>query len=115
MHNSKVWSGSLQQNQFDDRVSSDNSNSPSVQVYILHSLADHFFGTPCIIRLSTLSFWKFVVFFRSLMVASKYGYSVSFSGVGEDPGGTEHLGKCSQIAVFVKSEGKNGRYKLMCV
>ncbi|XP_028394618.1 small RNA 2'-O-methyltransferase-like [Dendronephthya gigantea] len=42
-----------------------------------------------------------------LMVASKYNYSVSFSGVGEDPSGTEHLGKCSQIAVLVKSEGKN--------
>ena len=44
------------------------------------------------------------------MVSSKYGYSVTFTGVGEGPSGTEHLGHCSQIAVFVESDEQNGRY-----
>ncbi|KAI0236512.1 Small RNA 2'-O-methyltransferase [Lamellibrachia satsuma] len=30
----------------------------------------------------------------------KYGYSVEFDGVGEDPGGRRDLGHCSQLAVF---------------
>ena len=44
------------------------------------------------------------------MVTSKYDYSVSFAGVGEGPSETQHLGHCSQIAVFVKcQDSQNGR------
>ncbi|KAJ8921444.1 hypothetical protein NQ315_003062 [Exocentrus adspersus] len=31
-------------------------------------------------------------------------YTVSFSGLGEGPAGTEHLGQCSQMAVFVRND-----------
>ena len=34
------------------------------------------------------------------MQTLKYGYSVEFDGVGEDPGGRRDLGHCSQLAVF---------------
>ena len=33
-------------------------------------------------------------------ICSKYGYTVRYTGVGAGPDGTEHLGMCSQIAVF---------------
>lgn len=34
-------------------------------------------------------------------VISKYpNYDVSFEGIGEGPEGTEHLGCCSQMAIF---------------
>lgn len=42
------------------------------------------------------------------MVSSKYSYSVTFTGVGDGPDGAEHLGHCSQIAVFVKNDKQNG-------
>lgn len=35
-------------------------------------------------------------------MARQYGYTVTYSGVGSGPPGTEHLGHCSQMAVFVK-------------
>ncbi|XP_018565094.1 uncharacterized protein LOC108906313 [Anoplophora glabripennis] len=31
-------------------------------------------------------------------------YTVSFSGIGEGPQGTEHLGQCSQMAVFIRKD-----------
>ena len=46
---------------------------------------------------------------RSLKISSKYGYSVTFAGVGEGPSGTEQLGHCSQIGVFIKSQEQNGK------
>ncbi|XP_028515954.1 small RNA 2'-O-methyltransferase isoform X2 [Exaiptasia diaphana] len=36
--------------------------------------------------------------------ASKYGYNVTFQGIGEGPEGTDHLGCCSQMALFEKKE-----------
>ncbi|XP_052789828.1 small RNA 2'-O-methyltransferase-like isoform X2 [Mya arenaria] len=35
-------------------------------------------------------------------VASRYGYSVDYGGVGLPPEGSEHLGMCSQAATFVR-------------
>lgn len=32
--------------------------------------------------------------------ASKYGYNVTYSGVGDAPQGQEHLGFCTQMAIF---------------
>ncbi|XP_046845507.1 small RNA 2'-O-methyltransferase-like [Xenia sp. Carnegie-2017] len=43
-----------------------------------------------------------------LQECKKYGYTVSFSGVGDGPVGRENLGHCSQIAVFIKKEDENG-------
>lgn len=37
-------------------------------------------------------------------------YSVSFSGVGEGPSGTEHLGLCSQVAVFIRKDLLSNNY-----
>lgn len=45
----------------------------------------------------------------SVDVATKYGYTVSFTGVGDGPPGTEHLGKCSQISTFLKNDEQCGR------
>ncbi|KAK3739376.1 hypothetical protein QZH41_015765 [Actinostola sp. cb2023] len=36
--------------------------------------------------------------------AAKYGYSVTFQGIGDGPIGTEHLGCCSQMALFERLE-----------
>ncbi|XP_031561839.1 small RNA 2'-O-methyltransferase-like [Actinia tenebrosa] len=36
--------------------------------------------------------------------ANKYGYTVSFQGIGNGPIGTEHLGCCSQMALFEKND-----------
>jgi len=33
-------------------------------------------------------------------VASQYHYTVTFDGIAPGPEGTEHLGCCSQVAVF---------------
>ncbi|KAB0800814.1 hypothetical protein PPYR_06553 [Photinus pyralis] len=33
-------------------------------------------------------------------------YSVSFKGIGEGPAGTDHLGCCSQMAIFIKNENE---------
>lgn len=40
----------------------------------------------------------------SVEVAAKFAYTVSFTGVGDGPTGTEHLGRCSQVAIFVKND-----------
>ncbi|KAG5874738.1 hypothetical protein JTB14_011979 [Gonioctena quinquepunctata] len=37
-------------------------------------------------------------------------YTVSFSGIGEGPSGTEHLGGCSQMAVFVRKDLLHNSY-----
>ena len=39
-------------------------------------------------------------FVRSNSLASKYHYTVKFDGIAPGPEGTEHLGCCSQMAVF---------------
>ncbi|XP_001636362.3 small RNA 2'-O-methyltransferase [Nematostella vectensis] len=36
--------------------------------------------------------------------ADKFGYSVTFEGIGSGPSGTEHLGCCSQMALFIKQD-----------
>ncbi|XP_006825373.1 small RNA 2'-O-methyltransferase-like, partial [Saccoglossus kowalevskii] len=36
-------------------------------------------------------------------IADQYNYIVTYSGVGAGPDGTQHLGQCSQMAVFIKS------------
>ena len=58
--------------------------------------------------------WFICGIFRSLKVSCTYGYSVTFTGVGKDPSGSEHLGYCSQIAVFVKNQEQNGRRFSSC-
>ncbi|XP_036348454.2 small RNA 2'-O-methyltransferase-like [Ochotona princeps] len=42
----------------------------------------------------------------ALYVASRYDYSVEFTGVGEPPAGAESVGYCTQIGIFQKNEGK---------
>ncbi len=42
----------------------------------------------------------FFCFFRGDTICSKYDYKVRYTGVGQGPTGTEHLGTCTQIAVF---------------
>ena len=37
---------------------------------------------------------------RSNTQASKYNYTVTFDGIAPGPEGSEHLGCCSQVAVF---------------
>lgn len=41
-----------------------------------------------------------IVFPRSNSLANKYHYTVTFDGIAPGPEGTEHLGCCSQVAVF---------------
>ncbi|WAR31944.1 HENMT-like protein [Mya arenaria] len=48
-------------------------------------------------------------------VASRYGYSVDYGGVGLPPEGSEHLGMCSQAATFVRQREiflENNGFKL---
>ena len=35
-------------------------------------------------------------------MASRFGYSVMYDGVGDPPQGQEHVGHCTQIAKFVR-------------
>lgn len=44
-------------------------------------------------------------YFRCYNITRDYPYTVVFSGVGEPPTGKEHVGHCSQMAVFSKVEG----------
>lgn len=41
---------------------------------------------------------------RANDLSCKYRYKVSYSGVGDPPKEHEHLGHCSQMAVFVRLE-----------
>lgn len=41
-----------------------------------------------------------IIFPRSNSLANKYHYTVTFDGIAPGPEGTEHLGCCSQVAVF---------------
>ena len=43
---------------------------------------------------------------RASNVAKLYHYSVEFTGVGDPPAGAEHVGYCTQIAVFQKNLAK---------
>lgn len=45
------------------------------------------------------------MYFRCHGITRDYPYTVVFSGVGEPPSGREHLGHCSQMAVFSRVEG----------
>ena len=36
------------------------------------------------------------------MCARQYGYSMSLSFIGNGPEGTQHVGGCSQMALFTK-------------
>ena len=45
---------------------------------------------------------------RALDVASRYSYSVEFTGVGEPPTGAEDVGYCTQIGVFRKKAAAAG-------
>lgn len=45
--------------------------------------------------------------------AKVYGYSVSFSGIGEGPEESEALGCCSQMAVFQRDDSQ-GSYRVQC-
>lgn len=46
--------------------------------------------------------------FRALNITTRFPqYSVEFRGVGNAPQGFEHLGHCSQIAVFKKQIEEN--------
>ncbi|XP_022097447.1 small RNA 2'-O-methyltransferase-like isoform X2 [Acanthaster planci] len=48
-------------------------------------------------------------------VASDYGYTVTYEGIGAGPPGTEHLGCCTQMAVFTcKSPPKEGSRQHDC-
>ena len=41
---------------------------------------------------------------RADSISSKYGYEVKYSGVGDPPQEHRHVGHCSQMAVFVRSD-----------
>ncbi|XP_078075169.1 small RNA 2'-O-methyltransferase [Mustelus asterias] len=42
----------------------------------------------------------------SLNIGNKYGYRVEFTGVGKGPPGTEQLGFCTQISIFLRELSK---------
>nr|XP_039262642.1 uncharacterized protein LOC120338766 isoform X1 [Styela clava]XP_039262643.1 uncharacterized protein LOC120338766 isoform X1 [Styela clava] len=45
-------------------------------------------------------------------ISSKYKYSVSYTGIGQGPAGTEVYGCCSQMAVFVKNDICSNRIEI---
>ena len=51
-----------------------------------------------------MSLVMYRLFDRCERVANHYQYTVTFTGVGKGGKGTEHLGQCTQIAVFTKHE-----------
>lgn len=51
--------------------------------------------------------------FRANNIVTRYpDYSVTFSGLGEGPIGSENLGYCSQMALFTRKDLMNEKYTL---
>ena len=51
---------------------------------------------------------------RCSEVCGRYPYSVEFSGIGEPPAGMEHVGCCSQMAVFTRLDAPSGVCVCVC-